>query len=151
MFDKIVTFLYTKYISLVVLRGRCGTGCRFHFPIHIYSPSRLFIGSNVKIGPFTSLLCQGRIDIQDDVLIAANCVITSTGHNLHPSLRDIETRHKVTISSNVWIGASSSIMPGVCIGRNSVVAAASIVTRNIPENSIFIQKREVLIEPLSHD
>jgi len=148
MIYRVFTRFYTIYINYVVLRGRCGKGCLFHFPVYISSPESLFIGNNVKIGPFTTLLCQGSITIMDNVLIASNCVLSSTGHNLQVSSRSQETRGPIVIEQNVWIGASSTVLPNVRICQGSVVAAASVVSRDCPSSSRLLQRRTSVIDKI---
>lgn len=55
---------------------------------------------------------------------------------------------EICIEKNVWIGAGVIITKGVNIGENSIVAAGSVVTKDIPANTVFIQKRESLYKPL---
>ena len=50
--------------------------------MYIYSPENLVIGDNVKIGPFCTFFCQGGITLADNILVAANTVISSAGHEL---------------------------------------------------------------------
>lgn len=140
--------IHSFYICHLVLRGRCGNGCFFHFPVYIYHPKKLTIGDNVKVGPFTTLLAQGSICIESNVLIAANSVISSVGHNLNPSLRQLNTYSPVHIESNCWIGAGSIILQGVKIGQNSIIAAGSLVAKSIPKNVLFKNARISQFRPL---
>lgn len=55
---------------------------------------------------------------------------------------------EICIKRNVWIGAGVIITKGVTIGENSIVAAGSVVTKDIPANTIFIQKREPIYQNL---
>lgn len=81
------------------------------------------------------------MEIGNDVLIAAHTVITSVSHDTNALVngllyRETRTTAPVVISDNVWIGSSAVILPGVSIGRNSIVAAGCVVTRSVPPNSL---------------
>ena len=80
----------------------------------------------------------GQCHIGNYVMFAPNVVISTTGHPLHPSLRDKGAQFSlpVVIKDHVWIGANVTIMPGVTIGENSVIGAGSVVTRDIPDNVV---------------
>lgn len=78
------------------------------------------------------------VNIGNMVFIAPNCVIACSGHAIDPIQRSqgIGTSKPITINDNVWIGASSTIIGGVTIGENSIIAAGSVVTRDIPDNVV---------------
>ena len=84
------------------------------------------------------LLTTCDIYIGDNVKIAPNVTISPTGHPVHPDLRRGGTQFSfpVRIGDDVWIGASVVILPGVSIGKNSVIGAGSVVTRDIPEDVV---------------
>ena len=141
MITKFFNKFYTFYITRFLLRGHCGRGCYFHYPVYFYAPHKITIGSNVKIGPFSTLLGQGTIHISDDVLIAANSTISSVGHSISPSDRHLNTFGAVTIEKNVWIGVGAILLQGVNIGTNSIISAGSLVTKSVPSNVIFKNRR----------
>ncbi len=60
--------------------------------------------------------------------------LISNNHDLHD--RQILTCKRVHLKKNCWIGAGSTILPGVTIGENAVVGAASVVTKDVPNNAI---------------
>jgi len=98
------------------------------------------IGDNTAIGAQSFLGGQGGIDIGSNVIMGPHVKIFSENHNF--SKLDIvirkqgETRKKVVINDNCWIGAGATILNGVNIAEGCVVAAGSIVTKSIPKNSI---------------
>lgn len=116
------------------------------YHINMHSPVKLFAdrpGAKIEIGDKTRIhgTCIhafNSIKIGKSCLIAANCqIIDGNGHDL--SFPDIENRintdgisKPVVIEDNVWIGANSIILPGVTIGKGSVIAAGSVVTKDIP-------------------
>ena len=103
----------------------------------------LEIGSNTGIGHLCMFIIGKRITIGRDCHIAGSTrMFDSSGHPLDPVKRrrgeppaDEDVR-PITIGDNVWIGASSVIFPGVTIGDNSVVATGSVVTTDVPANSL---------------
>jgi acetyltransferase-like isoleucine patch superfamily enzyme len=71
------------------------------------------------------------------VLIGPNVSIITSGHPLEPSQRRAGvTAVPIVIERNVWIAAGATIIGGVTVGENSVVAAGAVVTRDVPANSL---------------
>jgi acetyltransferase-like isoleucine patch superfamily enzyme len=99
--------------------GRC---------IHI--GKRVFINSGCKFQD------QGGIFIGDDALIGHNVVLATLNHDLSPAHRKDLIPRSIHIGNNVWIGSNSTVLGGVTIGNNAVIAAGSVVTKNVPENTV---------------
>jgi galactoside O-acetyltransferase len=80
----------------------------------------------------------GHIYIGDHVMIGPNVMIATANHPINPELgaKGYQYTRDVHIEENVWIGGNVSIVPGVTIGKNSVIGAGSVVTKDIPENCI---------------
>lgn len=78
--------------------------------------------------------------IGDNAFIAPNVGIYTAGHPLDAERRNqgLEYAYPITIGNNVWIGAGVSILPGVTIGDNVVIGAGSVVTKDIPSNSLAV-------------
>ncbi len=116
------------------------------YNINLHSPVKLFAnrpGAEIKIGDKTRIhgTCIHAFEsivIGKGCLIAANCqIIDGNGHDI--SFSNVENRintkgtsKPVIIEDNVWIGANSFVLPGVTIGRGSVISANSVVVKNIP-------------------
>lgn len=94
------------------------------------------IGKNVFINHDCTFLDMGGITIEDDVLIGPKVCITTEGHPLNPQERKKLLVKPVVIKRNVWIGAGATILPGVTIGENSVVAAGSVVNKDVAANTV---------------
>ncbi len=93
-------------------------------------PENLKLGKNFDIGTFTYINCKYGVEIQDDVQIGSHCSIYS-----HSTI-DLK-KGKVVLKKNCRIGTHSTIMPNVTIGENSVIAAYSFVTKNVPKNELW--------------
>jgi acetyltransferase-like isoleucine patch superfamily enzyme len=94
------------------------------------------LGKNVFINHACSFLDLGGITIEDDVMIGPRVNIVSESHPLDPAERETLLLKQVTIKRNAWIGAAVTILPGVTIGENSVIAAGAVVTKDVPANTI---------------
>ena len=101
----------------------------------------LTIGDRVSVNFQTTISVATTVTIGDDTMIAGNVQIyDNISHPLSPSRRrryesfNLDEAAPIIIGNNVWIGNGASIMRGVTIGDNSVVAAGSIVTRSVPPN-----------------
>ena len=81
-------------------------------------------------------VCKG--DIADDVVIGPNVSIITSGHPLEPSQRRaVVVAKPIAIERNVWIAAGVTIIGGVTVGEDSVVAAGSVVTKDVPPNTLI--------------
>jgi acetyltransferase-like isoleucine patch superfamily enzyme len=94
------------------------------------------MGKNVFINHGCSFLDMGGITIEDDVLIGPKVNIITENHPLDPANRRALIGKPVVIKRNAWIGAAATILPGVTVGENAVVAAGAVVSKDVPENSI---------------
>jgi acetyltransferase-like isoleucine patch superfamily enzyme len=105
-------------------------------PFHINYGKHTQIGKNVFINFDCVFLDLGGITIEDNVLIAPKVSLLTEGH---PT--SIEDRHSlipkpIHIKKNAWIGANATILQGVTIGENAVVAAGAVVSKDVPDNSV---------------
>ena len=77
---------------------------------------------------------RGGITIGDDVLIGPKVNLVTINHPLDPRRAARRTAHRLSSRRASWLGAAVSVMPGVTIGENAVVAANAVVTRDVPDN-----------------
>lgn len=104
-------------------------------PFFTVGGDEIRIGRNVFVNQNCTFYDLGGLDIADDVMIGPNVSIITAGHPLAPSQRRAVTIGKpIVIERNVWIGAGATIIGGVTVGENAVVAAGSVVTRDVPPN-----------------
>ena len=95
------------------------------------------IGSNVFINQGCHFMDMGGISIGDDVMIGPKVNLVSAGHPVAPSERRKSIVAKpIVIGNNVWIGAAATILPGVTIGDNAVIAAGAVVSRDVPADTL---------------
>ena len=112
--------------------------------VTVFPPFYSDFGKNITLGQriFINSGCkfqdQGGVVIGDDCLIGHNALLATLNHDLSPSRRADMHPAPIVVGRNVWIGANATILPGVTIGDNAVVAAASVVTRDVPSDSIVV-------------
>ncbi|OEG09736.1 acetyltransferase [Enterococcus ureasiticus] len=100
------------------------------FGKHITFGKNIFINQNVT---FVDL---GGITIEDDVLIGPSSRLITVNHLIDPKARRGLNVAPILVKKNAWIGANATILPGITVGENAIVAADSTVTRNVPDNVI---------------
>jgi len=105
-------------------------------PLHINYGKHTKIGKNVFINFDCVFLDLGGITIEDNVLIAPKVSLLTESHPLNPNERQSLIPKPIHIKKNAWIGANATILQGVTIGKNSVVAAGSVVSNNVPDNVV---------------
>ncbi|WP_238536991.1 sugar O-acetyltransferase [Caulobacter sp. AP07] len=106
-------------------------------PFYTTGGENIRVGRNVFINQNCTLYDLGGIDIGDDVMIGPNVSLITSGHPIEPSQRRAGvTAAPIVIDRNVWIGAGATVIGGVTVGENSVVAAGSVVTKDVPPNTL---------------
>ena len=112
--------------------------------VTVFPPFYADFGKNITLGKriFINAGCkfqdQGGVSIGDDCLIGHNTVLATLNHDLDPAKRADLHPAPIVIGRNVWIGANVTILPGVTIGDNAVIAAASVVTKDVPDSTIVV-------------
>ncbi len=87
------------------------------------------LGFGTDIGAFSYINALHGVEIEDDVQIGSHCAIYS--------ISTIDDSHgKVILKQNCRIGSHSTILPDVCVGRNSIIGAHSLVNKDIPDNVV---------------
>jgi acetyltransferase-like isoleucine patch superfamily enzyme len=99
-------------------------------------------GHNIKIGKnvFVNFDCafmdRGGITLEDNVLVGPKVSLITTNHPLEPAQRKSTYSKPIVIRRNAWIGANATVMPGITVGENAVVAAGAVVTKDVAANTI---------------
>ncbi|WP_182954783.1 DapH/DapD/GlmU-related protein [Pedobacter gandavensis] len=118
------------------------TGSEIDESVAVFTPLYINYGKHTKIGKnvFINFDCVfldlGGITIEDNVQIAPKVSLLSEGHPLNPKERSSLMVGHILIKKNAWIGANATILPGVTIGENAVVAAGAVVSKDVPDNTI---------------
>jgi len=126
-----------KYMHEVF--AECGENCYIELPFHAnWGGHHLHLGSGVYMNFNMTMVDDGNIYIGNKVMFGPNVTIITGTHPVNPSLREkgLQYNKDVYIEDNAWIGSGVTILPGVKIGKNSVIAAGSMVTKDIPDNVV---------------
>lgn len=105
-------------------------------PFYTDCGKNITVGKNVFINSGCRFQDQGGITIGDNALIGHNAVLTTLNHDFSPEKRSAMHPAPVVIGKNVWLGASVTLVPGVTIGDNAVIAAGAVVTKDVPAGTI---------------
>ena len=120
------------------LFGSVGKGINIEQNFHCDLGYNIHVGSNFYAGNNCTILDIATVKIGDNCLIAPNVGIYTAGHNISPVDRNkTGFGRPIIIGDNVWIGGHSVIVGGVKIGDNSIIAAGAVVTKDVPENTIY--------------
>lgn len=119
------------------------TGSKINDSIQVLTPFNTDFGRNIRLGNgvFINKSCMfvdlGGIELEDNVLIGPEVKILSVNHPLDPKNRRGVILKSVKIRRNAWIGAGATVCPGVTIGENSIIGAGSVVTKDVPSNTVY--------------
>ena len=108
----------------------------------VFPPFYSDFGQNIKIGKnvFINACCQfqdhGGVSIGDGCQIGHNVVFATLNHGILPEERKYTIPAAITLGKNVWVGSNSTILQGVNIGDNAIVAAGAVVVKDVPANTI---------------
>jgi acetyltransferase-like isoleucine patch superfamily enzyme len=94
------------------------------------------LGKNVFINHGCTFLDLGGIVIEDEVLVGPKVSLITENHPVRPEDRKMLDLKGIVLKRNCWIGANSVILPGVTVGENSVIAAGSVVTKDVPADTV---------------
>lgn len=129
--------------------GRVGKNVHVDIDFRCEYGKNIFVGDKVIINMNCTFVDNNRIEIGNNVLIASNVQIYTATHSTKVKERTMQDWDEskaicntyalpVKIEDNVWIGGGAILLPGVTIGKNSVVGAGSVVTRSIPPNCVAV-------------
>lgn len=133
----------TEYVMSLVRKivAKIGQDSYIVPPFRCDYGDHVFIGNNTYINYNCCFLDSAKVTIGDYVYMGQNCNIFTPCHPIHHELRKekvTEYALPVTVGSHSWIGGDVVITPGVTIGENCVIGAGSVVTKDIPDNSIAV-------------
>jgi acetyltransferase-like isoleucine patch superfamily enzyme len=121
-------------------------------PFYTSGGLRIRVGRKVFINQCCTIYDMGGVDIGDLVMIGPNVNIITAGHPVAPAERRASIEAKpIVIERNVWIATAATILGGVTVGENSVVAAGAVVTRDVPANSLVAGVPARVVRSLEDD
>lgn len=119
--------------------AECGDNCYIELPFRAnWGGHHVHFGNNVYVNFNGVFVDDGHIYVDDNVLIGPNVTLVTAAHPIDPDLRrkTYQFNKDIHIEENAWIGANVVVLPGVTIGKNSIIGAGSIVTRDIPSDVV---------------
>lgn len=155
-----------KFEDYAEIHGLCSQGLHFGDDVTIgrsvmIRPSSyyggdlghgLVMGSNSSIGPHGYVGCSGPIVIGDNVMIGPKCSLFAENHVFGDDAQTIKSQGVVqkgiSIGNDCWIGSNVIILDGVHIGNHVVIGAGTLVTKDVPDNTIVMDKRNRLARPI---
>ncbi len=105
-------------------------------PLMVNHAEFVTLGKNIYINHACTMLALGTITIEDDVLIGPKANLITESHPIDPNNRKAMEVKPIVIKKNAWLGAAVTVLPGVTVGENSIVAAGAIVNKDVPPNTI---------------
>lgn len=132
-------FNVLKKVILKKIFKRIGNNVNIRPYIKFASGKNISLGNNSSIGERSFLQDVAEIEIGNDVLIGDQCMILTLNHAFKKDklIRTQESEYKkVVIGNDVWLGARSTILPGVVIGNGAIVGAGAVVTKSVPPYAI---------------
>ena len=142
-----------KYMKEVF--AECGNNCYIELPFRAnWGGHNVHFGNDVYANYNLTIVDDGHVYVGNKVMFGPNVVIATANHPIEPSLRDkaLQYNKDVYIGDNVWIGAGVIIVPGIRIGKNSVIGAGSVVTKDIPNNVVAVGNPCKILRKISeHD
>lgn len=105
-------------------------------PFHTDFGKNITVGKNVFINTGCTFQDRGGIVLGDGTQIGQNVVLCTLNHGIAPEKRHITYPSPIVVGKNVWIGASATILPGVTIGDNAIVAAGAVVSKDVPAQAV---------------
>lgn len=137
------------------IQGHSILGAWVRYAGELFSPT-ITIGDGCNIGEHTHITAINKITIGNGLLTGRYVYIGDNSHgglsweeaNIPPIRRKLQSKGEVEIGNNVWIGDKATILAGVVIGDNVIVAANSVVTKSVPSNTIVAGSPAKIIKQL---
>ena len=127
-----------EYTSLMneLFYNQIGKNSVVNNQLTVVLPKNVTIGEGVTVMNGALMMAAGGITLEDKVMIAANVQLISNNHD--PYERDVLTCKPIRIKYGAWVGAGSTILPGVTVGKYAIVGANSVVSKDIPDYAVAV-------------
>lgn len=137
--------------TLAELLGAFGDGAVVRPPLQMDYGYQTTIGPRTFINLGAVILDVGHVSIGADVQIGPNVQLLTPTHPLDPDVRrsGLEAAEPITIEDNVWLGGGVIVCPGVTIGRDTVVGAGAVVTKDLPRGVVAVGNPAHVIRTLT--
>ena len=116
--------------------GEPGEGFCLFPPIYADFGKNLFFGKNVFVNSGCCFQDQGGIYIGDNCMIGHQVVFATLNHMLEPDRRAGMRPGAIRLGKNVWVGSHATILAGVTVGDNAVIAAGAVVSKDVPADTV---------------
>lgn len=131
--------IFRRFICKRIFKSM-GNGSRVQRDVVFGNGKDISLGDNSQIG-FRNVLYVNKLTIGNDVIIGPNVTFIGSNHryddkNIPIRKQGVVDKGEIIINDDVWIGAGAIILPGIKIGRGSIIAAGAIVTKDVPEYAI---------------
>ncbi|WP_052343776.1 DapH/DapD/GlmU-related protein [Bacillus massiliigorillae] len=132
------------------LFGKVGINPSIEHNFHCDLGYNIHVGDNFYAGYNCTILDMAEVKIGNNCMIGPNVGLYTAGHSIEPKDRNKSGYAiPIHIGNDVWIGGSSVVLAGVSIGDNSVVAAGSVVTKDVPANTVVAGNPAKVIKSIS--
>lgn len=120
--------------------GQAGQDTLIWAPFYCSYGKNTYLGDHVFINYMCVILDNNEVRIGNHVMIGPSVQIYTAAHDLlaESRIKGMEIAKPIVIEDNVWIGGGAILLPGVRIGKNAVVGAGSVVSRNVPANTVVV-------------
>lgn len=120
------------------LLGRVGANSIIESPFHCVYGQNIYLADHVFLNVQCTVLDCAEVRIGEHVMVGPAVQIYTAAHVLQAEGRNrgLEVAKPIVIQENVWIGGGAILLPGVTIGRNAVVGAGAVVSKNVPANTV---------------
>ena len=125
--------------------------------VRVFPPFNINYGRSTRFGRdcFVNFGCTflaiGGITVEDGAFIGPHCVLATEYHPEEPARRHSLLTRPIVIGRNAWLGADVKVLAGVTIGENAIVAAGSVVTRDVPAGMVVAGSPARVIRPIKAD